>query len=79
MNSFTCVLTHWIHCITDTSQAGSTNRAQEHILQAMYLNVQHDLRAVSASATILQASCLERLGMMIDCMWNPSDPPLTTL
>ncbi|CZT15135.1 uncharacterized protein RCC_01027 [Ramularia collo-cygni] len=41
---------------------GSLGRAHEHIVQAMYLNIQHDLRSLAPAAVIFQSSSLDRLG-----------------
>ncbi|KAI5357428.1 Putative tetratricopeptide-like helical domain superfamily, anaphase-promoting complex subunit 5 [Septoria linicola] len=41
---------------------GNANRAQEHVLQALYLSVQHDLRTLAPAAQLFYGSCLDRLG-----------------
>ncbi|CAK3780641.1 Anaphase-promoting complex subunit 5 [Lecanosticta acicola] len=41
---------------------GNRNRAQEHILQSMYLNAHHDLRGLAPASLLLQSACYHRLG-----------------
>lgn len=41
---------------------GSANRAHEHVLQAMFLNVQHDLRTLIPASLLFHGACLDRLG-----------------
>lgn len=43
-------------------QDGSLTRAHEHIVQAMYLNIQHDLRTLAPAALLFQGASLDRLG-----------------
>lgn len=45
------------------SQGGSANRAQEYIVQAMYLNVLHDLQNLAPAAALFHGASQDRLGM----------------
>lgn len=45
-----------------TPQGGSANRAQEYILQAMYLNVLHGLQNLAPSAALFHGASHDRLG-----------------
>lgn len=45
-----------------SDQDGGLNRAHEHIVQAMYLNIQHDLRGLAPGALLFQGASLDRLG-----------------
>lgn len=51
-------------------QGGSLNRAHEHIVQAMYLNIQHDLRAMAPTALLFQSASLDRLGESMRAKYN---------
>lgn len=44
------------------TQGGSANRAQEYILQAMYLNVLHDLQNLAPAAALFHGASHDRLG-----------------
>lgn len=46
----------------ELSSGGSANHAQEHVLQAKYLSMQHDLKTLAPATHLLYGSCLERLG-----------------
>lgn len=41
---------------------GNANRAQEHVLQAKYLCMEHDLKTLTPATQLFYGSCLERLG-----------------
>lgn len=43
-------------------QGSSLNRAHEHIAQAMFLNIQHDLRALAPGALLFQGASFDKLG-----------------
>ncbi|KXT10657.1 hypothetical protein AC579_6348 [Pseudocercospora musae] len=52
-----------------------TNRAQEHVLQAMFLNVQNDLRTLIPAGLLFHGACLDRLGQahLADRMYELPD------
>lgn len=39
------------------------NRAYEHVLQAMYLHVHHDLRHQAAAGSLFHGATFDRIGM----------------
>lgn len=43
-------------------QGENVGKAFEHILESQFLNVQHDLRGLMASATLFESASLERIG-----------------
>lgn len=52
-----------VHTIDLYSQGGNMSKALEHILQSMFLNIQHDQRGLMPAAALFESASLERLGM----------------